>query len=626
MNGEHSTRTFLSPFDVPTPEGAEGWAEMYPYYTLFGTDRRDFDENKFWFYNGMHFPEPLQAFNLVSAEAAYVSLGQFEGRVFSIPTTLGIDHRVLNGYVYISTNLIEDPDVMARRAEDFQRRAGYYYANWEELLAKWQSKVDAEIREIRAVSVPDLPELEPEERVFAGEGLSSGYDLLAAYDRCLRSYYRIWQLHFEMLLLGYSAYLTFFHFCKDVFPDIAEQTVTSMVSGFDVTMFRPDEELKQLARMAVDTGVAHVFTSAQDLADQRGVDRVLAALGATESGQHWLDELERRKDPWFYISTGDGFYAHHRCWADDLRVPFSAIGGYIEKIAAGEDLQRPTERLLAERERVAAAYAELLGEEDRAVFQDLLGLSRKVFPHVESHKFFIEHWYTSLFFNKIRVFGELLRRQGVLDDAEDVFYLHFHEVREVLSDVWLAWSGGVAPRGATYWPPRIARRKAILARLADWTPPAALGPIPDVVRDPMVEMLWGVTAEQLRTWARHRDGDSAQALRGYAASPGVVEGVARVIRNIDDIASVLHGEVLVCPVTAPSWGPVFPKIAAAVSDIGGMMSHAAIVAREYGLPAVVGTGHATQLIKTGQRVRVDGGSGTVSVLSSDAPPHGTPDQ
>jgi pyruvate,water dikinase len=78
---------------------------------------------------------------------------------------------------------------------------------------------------------------------------------------------------------------------------------------------------------------------------------------------------------------------------------------------------------------------------------------------------------------------------------------------------------------------------------------------------------------------------------------------------------VQQDEVLVCSVTAPSWGPVFPKIAAAVSDIGGMMSHAAIVAREYGLPAVVGTGHATKLIKTGDRVRVDGDNGTVTILS-----------
>ena len=75
-----------------------------------------------------------------------------------------------------------------------------------------------------------------------------------------------------------------------------------------------------------------------------------------------------------------------------------------------------------------------------------------------------------------------------------------------------------------------------------------------------------------------------------------------------------HGDILVCQVTNPSWTPIFQKIAAAVSDIGGSMSHAAIVAREYGLPAVVGTGTATQKIKDGQRIRVDGGRGVVTIL------------
>ena len=81
-----------------------------------------------------------------------------------------------------------------------------------------------------------------------------------------------------------------------------------------------------------------------------------------------------------------------------------------------------------------------------------------------------------------------------------------------------------------------------------------------------------------------------------------------------DLPAVEPGEILVCRITAPAWAPVFSKIAAAVSDIGGSMSHAAIVAREYGLPAVVGTGTATQKIKDGQRIRVDGGRGVVTIL------------
>jgi pyruvate, water dikinase len=131
-------------------------------------------------------------------------------------------------------------------------------------------------------------------------------------------------------------------------------------------------------------------------------------------------------------------------------------------------------------------------------------------------------------------------------------------------------------------------------------------------------MLWGVTAETLATWAATASSDGTE-VHGYAAAPGVAEGVARVLRDVNDIGQIQDGEILICPVTAPSWAPVFGKIKAAVSDIGGTMSHAAIVAREYGMPAVVGTGHATKRIKTGQRIRVDGNRGTVTVLAAAAP-------
>ena len=133
-----------------------------------------------------------------------------------------------------------------------------------------------------------------------------------------------------------------------------------------------------------------------------------------------------------------------------------------------------------------------------------------------------------------------------------------------------------------------------------------------LLNDPAVRMLWGITAETLATWAA-ASGDGSE-VRGYAASPGVAEGVARVLRSVNDIGQIRDGEILVCPVTAPSWAPVFGKIKAAVSDIGGTMSHAAIVAREYGMPAVVGTGHATKRIQTGQRIRVDGDRGVVRIL------------
>jgi pyruvate,water dikinase len=146
-----------------------------------------------------------------------------------------------------------------------------------------------------------------------------------------------------------------------------------------------------------------------------------------------------------------------------------------------------------------------------------------------------------------------------------------------------------------------------------WSPPPALGTVPDTITEPMTIMLWGITTERVREWAAADRGDD-RTLTGLAGSPGIVEGPARVILDVRQLADLQAGEILVAPVTSPSWTPVFGKIAAAVSDIGGTMSHAAIVSREYGVPAVVGTADATARIRTGDRLRVDGAAGTVTIL------------
>jgi phosphohistidine swiveling domain-containing protein len=413
-------------------------------------------------------------------------------------------------------------------------------------------------------------------------------------------------------MLGYGAYVVFFEFCKHAFPEIGDQMVARMVAGIDVTMYRPDDELKKLAGLAVELELTDLFVEGSEPA------KVLNALEERgDAGARWLAALEEAKDPWFNVSVGDGFYHHHLSWADDLTVPFAALPRYVEQIRAGEDLTRPTERLARERERIAEEYRALLGSEDeQAAFDQMLGLCRQVFPYIESHKFYCEHWFTTRFFQKIRAFGELLADRGVLAEPEDVFHLRHVEVEDALADVMLAWASGGTELGARHWQPIVAERKRIVEALAGWSPPPALGPVPEALNDPAVQMLWGVTDETVQTWLGGDELDE-NVVRGYAASPGVIEGNARVLANVNEIGQIREGEVLVCPVTAPSWGPVFGKIAAAVSDIGGTMSHAAIVAREYGMPAVVGTGQATSRIATGDRVRVDGDRGIVTILGRE---------
>ena len=296
-------------------------------------------------------------------------------------------------------------------------------------------------------------------------------------------------------------------------------------------------------------------------------------------------------------------------------MPFAALTRYVRQVRAGETLERPTSKLVAERNRIAAEYRALLAtEEDRGAFDQMLGVCRLVFPYVEDHKFYCENWFTTRFFQKIRAFGELLARKGVLGEAEDVFHLQHYEIDQALADVMLAWASGGEPLGSAHLRPVIAERKQALEVLRTWSPPPALGPVPEALNDPAVQMLWGITQDTIESWYSQASSGNEREVRGYAASSGIVEGTARVLRDVNDIGQIRDGEILVCPVTAPSWGPVFGKIKAAVSDIGGTMSHAAIVAREYGMPAVVGTGQATKRIKTGQRVHVDGDRGVVTIL------------
>src|SRR5258708_15430216 len=217
------------------------------------------DDEGFWFYNSMHFPEPMSAFDMVTAEAAYCALGSANTRVHCLPTTLGMDYRIINGRVYIGGNAVTDPAEIARRTTEFQKRAFDYYENWERLYAQWREKMLALIRGAQALPKLALPEFEPLAHVHAGRGIAANHDLLDIYFKTLEGYFRMWHHHFEFLLLGYGAYLTFFGFCKKAFPEISYQTAARMVSGIEAEIFRPDDELRRLARCAVKLGVDSCF-------------------------------------------------------------------------------------------------------------------------------------------------------------------------------------------------------------------------------------------------------------------------------------------------------------------------------------------------------------------------------
>jgi pyruvate, water dikinase len=598
--------SFPSPYEVETPPGCEGWQDMYPYYAFFDAERRASDEQRFWFWNSMHFPLPMPAFDAICIDTAYQALGTWQNRVFAVPPAAGIDWRCINGYIYISGNPVTDSAKIAERAEHFQQHAGYYFANWDELYGKWRTKMEGLVAELDALTVPQLGEYEPDDVSF-GDGETSYCAVLDAYRRVLRLHDLMWQYHFEFLLLGYGAYMTFAELCKAHLPDIPDQHIAQMVAGLDVLLFRPDTELRRLARIALDTGVDGAFV------EGRTPQEIDAALAESEAGRAWLQELENIKEPWFHMATGDGLYHTYRNWLDDPTIPYASLTGHVAALRAGEDIERPSHHIATERERLAEAYGALLAPEARKGFDELLALARTVFPYVEEHKFYADYWFLTSWWNKVREFGDLLTTHGFLPDEDAIFQLSRLEVHSALDELLLTWATGGEPRGPHYWPAIVARRRELLERLGEWTPPPAVGAVPEAVLDPALIMLWGVTTQRVHSWARDAV-DGGSGLTGTAASPGVVEGVARVVRTVHEIRDVREGEILVCSITSPAWAPIFSKITAAVTDIGGVMSHAAIVCREYGMPAVVGTGRATSQIATGQRIRVDGSEGTVTIL------------
>ena len=608
-----SNKSFPNPFDLPTPAGAEGWEELYPYYYLLSPERQEMEEGKFWFFDGVHNPEPLYPFDTIMTENWWVAASQMASRVWPIPVAMGIDQRLINGYIYVSPNGVTDPEDIAERQEHFTRRAGHYFGNWDEIYAEWTEKAKGCIGRLDEIKFQPLPEIEPEENVFSHRGIYSSHDLLCSYNRLIENMLEMGSYHFEMLNLGYGAYLTFRDFCQQAFPGITDATITQMVCGIDNLLLRPDDEVRRLAAAAMELKVAEIILKNEQ------PDEMLAAMAKAEGGADWLEKFEAAKEPWFRFSTGVGYTHSDPVWIDDLRLPLMAMRNYIELLQRGEDISRPLAALLEKRGKVTEEYRALLPtDQDREVFDGLLGLTCKVFPHVEDHNFFVEHWHHTNFWSKVRELADVFVAHNFFDDREDLFFLHRHEVYDALYDLLTGWATGSPARGEVYWRPIVKRRREMRDALAKWTPPPALGTPPSVITEPITIMLWGITEETVEEWLGVDASADSDMLRGVPAASGKATGLARIVKDSEDLYQLQDGEILVCRIIAPSWAPVFSRIAAAVSDVGGIMAHSAIISREYGLPSVVGTGFATANIHTGDLVEVDGDAGTVRVLERAA--------
>jgi pyruvate, water dikinase len=298
----------------------------------FQPSMRERDEGKFWFCDSQHWPIVFRPFETITVEFSCKCLGQYNTPHFLVPSANGVDYRILNGYCYMSPVAVDSSQIEGRMPH-FMERAGYYFENWDRLLENWKRKERSTIADLEAIAFKPLPRVVPIEDVTGGVGLDPTFELLANYDRAIQGAYRQWQYHFEFLNLGYAAYLDFFNYCKQAFPDIPDQAIAKMVQGIEMELFRPDEELKALAKHALQLGITEQLA-------QGSVQSVLETLRGSEAGRSWLAAWEAAQQPWFNFTSGNGFYASDKYWIEHPEIPLGYVRGYVVRLERGDTIDR----------------------------------------------------------------------------------------------------------------------------------------------------------------------------------------------------------------------------------------------------------------------------------------------
>jgi pyruvate,water dikinase len=256
---------------------------------------------------------------------------------------------------------------------------------------------------------------------------------------------------------------------------------------------------------------------------------------------------------------------------------------------------RAREQLVAKRLETEKGVAAALAGSPRRLraFQGLLSDAQHLVPVREEQLAELTLPWPVMRRAVIRI-GEALVATGHLENAEDVFWLTRAEMLAAVSDP----DQLPAERSIR---PTVAERREAWARNAHLVPPLFVGRLPPVLR-----MIFDRSARILGA----RPSNTA-LVSGAPASPGRATGSVRVVRSQSEFDRLVDGEVLVAPLTAPAWTPLFARASAVVTDVGSVFAHASIIAREYGIPAVVGAGDATTRLHDGMRVTVDGSTGVV---------------
>ncbi len=531
-----------------------------------------------WQYDPLHFPHPLPILEGGMWCDFIINGFNHAFEAYEIPNRG--DARLINTYFYMAmfpAVPLEEMEAHGKRAEAAMQKA------MSNLAERWDTEWLPEIKAF--LDHWDTYDL----------GSASMPDLLAHLKDTLEKKKRLAEIHFLTVLPVYVAMGLFDDLYHDLFEDEGAFDAYRLLQGFDNKTLEVDRSLWELSRKALDASeVCKVL-------ETHAIPEVVPALEATSAGQAFLGDLNTFLNA--YGQRSLNWDLSLPSWIEDPAPVIKNLKDYIAQ--AERDRSGELETLVAEREQAVANARERLKGYPQQVteqFEFLLKAAQVGVVLTEDHGFWIDFQAPYRIRRVILEFGRRLADAGALETVDDIFHLNLDEVRETAA--------------ASPMPDRrslVADRRAEIEHFSTITPPPALGtdygppPADNPIARSMGKFFGGPPPPQEETGT----------LKGNAGSPGKVTGPARVLRSLSEADKLQRGDILVAQTTAPPWTPLFATAGGIVTDTGGVLSHCAVVAREYRIPAVVGTGWATEVIQDGQTLEVDGDAGVVRIVSSD---------
>jgi pyruvate,water dikinase len=504
---------------------------------------------------------------------------QYLFRRFDVPSGVTWEAKRINGYVYTA---IEGRD--AKDAEETGKYYGWVMPSYAtNFLDWWEKRYLPEV----FTNFKYIDEFDAEKATLP--------ELMIHLEEGIDIQERHFRLHWVLNWAQFQASMGFNGVVNSLIGNVDQDLLGKVnVSRKDrnwdslKALYELKEEVKK------DAELNKLFTSMESPAD------IEAALKNTEKGKAFLKDVFEYAKEFGYKAI----YTHEYVfplYIEDQKPILEQIKSYLATNFNYHDVYN---NCIAEQDRAIEYLRNQIKDrsaEDKAKFEEALALNLAMLPLTPDHHFYFDQGtYARMRVILLRVARKMVK-EGHLDDAEDIMYLEYEQLRRYVAD----------PKN---YPGRklLADAKAEVEKARKVTPRDWVGTVTQAnMYEEPYHTLWGYPEK----FERENDVKVKGTTQGLPASPGVVEGIARVVKSPAEFNEVKRGEILVCIMTNPAWVVVFSKIAGIVTDSGGVLSHSAVVAREFMIPAVVGTGTATREIKSGDKVRVDGDKGVVTILA-----------